>query len=262
MKDLQIVKIGGNVIDDPLELNLFLNGFHSLPGLKILVHGGGKIATSLGIQLGIESKYIAGRRITDDDTIDLVTMVYGGLVNKKLVAALQAAGTNAIGLSGADANVLPARKRPVTTVDYGWVGDVSEADIPVPAWHSLLEAGLVPVVAPLTHDGGGHILNTNADTIASSIAVALSSSYHVSLMYCFEKPGILLDVNDPASVISSLNRESYLSLKKEDRLFAGILPKIENALAAVEAGVERVVIGHARELKAMAAGKAGTRIGL
>lgn len=260
MERLQIVKIGGNVIDSPVELEKFLSEFSTLKGKKILVHGGGKIATALGEKLGIQSRYLHGRRITDGDTIDLVTAVYGGLINKQMVAALQGKGINAIGLTGADANLIPAKKRPINPVDFGWVGDVLGKQMPVATWQALLEAGLMPVVAPLTHDGAGHMLNTNADTIATSIAVALSTHYQVSLLFCFEKSGILLNVEDEQSRISQLNPITYKQLKADGCLFAGILPKLDNAFDAIAAGVPEVVIGPSADLPGMLAGRAGTRI--
>lgn len=246
MNKLFVIKIGGNVLDHPDALDRFLDDFAAVPGPRILIHGGGKIATRLGDQLGIESRYVDGRRITDDATIDLVTMVYGGLVNKQLVAALQARGCNAMGLTGADGNLIAAHKRPVKTIDYGWVGDVDNVNDHF--LRALLEAGLVPVVAPLTHDGQGHILNTNADTIASNLAVALSATYQVRLMYCFEKKGVLEDLHREDSVIPLINREIHARLLADGRLADGIIPKIDNAFAAIDAGVREVLIGDAAEL--------------
>jgi acetylglutamate kinase len=248
MKKLFVVKIGGNVIDSEAALQSFLRDFAAIEGNKILIHGGGKIATKLGDQLGIESKYIKGRRITDDATIDLVTMVYGGLVNKKIVAQLQALNCNAIGLTGADANSIPATKRPVKDVDFGWVGDIESSKLKVESLKLLLDGRLVPVFAPLTHDGSGHILNTNADTVASSLAVALSQMYDVRLIYCFEKKGVLQDVEDEQSVINIITKQTYQQLLSEKKLFAGILPKIDNALAAVDAGVKEVLVGDAKDI--------------
>ncbi len=245
---LRVVKIGGNVIDNESNLLIFLQAFAQMEGAKILVHGGGKIATRIGDQLGIESKYVDGRRITDDATMDVVTMVYGGLVNKKIVASLQALGCNAIGLTGADANVMPATKRPLMTIDYGWAGDVDSDKVGADKLSGFLSMGLTPVFAPLTHDGKGHMLNTNADTIASSLAVALSGEYSVHLMYCFEKKGVLLSVDDDNSTVARINREKFEIMKSEGALHSGILPKIENALHAIEKGVERVIIGHADDL--------------
>jgi acetylglutamate kinase len=250
MQKLFVIKIGGNVIDSAGALEAFLKDFSAIEGMKILVHGGGKIATKIGEQLGIESNYINGRRITDEATIDVVTMVYGGLVNKKIVAQLQAMQCNAIGLTGADANSIPATKRPVGEVDFGWVGDVDSTSVRGQTLHLFLNNGLVPVFAPLTHDGQGHVLNTNADTIASALAVALSTWYDVRLIYCFEKKGVLENVDDEDSVIGVIDRQTYQQLLQEQKLFAGILPKIDNAFAAIEAGVEEVLVGDAKDLLA------------
>lgn len=267
---LFIIKIGGNVIDDEKELHSFLRDFSSIKGKKILVHGGGKIATAIGDKLGIQSKYVDGRRITDDETIDLVTMVYGGLVNKKIVAALQSLQCNAIGLSGADANVLPAKKRAIKAlsfgeglgeaIDFGWVGDVNATAINASAWQLFIDNSLVPVVAPLTHDEEGHILNTNADTMAAVLSIALSKLYNVELIYCFEKNGVLTNVDDESSVITELNAQTYNQLKKDKKFFAGILPKIDNAFDAVHNGVHKVVIGNSNRLLELLAGKSGTKI--
>ena len=259
---LFIIKIGGNVIDDPVQLDSFLTSFSEIKSKKILVHGGGKIATSIGNKLNIESKYIDGRRITDDETIDLVTMVYGGLVNKKIVAQLQSKNCNAIGVTGADANLLPAKKRPVKEINYGWVGDLKDEEIDSANWKLFLENGLTPVVAALTHDHKGHILNTNADTIASVVAVNLSKSYETNLIFCFEKNGVLLDVEDENSVISKLDYETYSSLKKSNKLFAGILPKIDNAFDAINKGVNEVIIGNSSQLASLIKGTGGTKISL
>ena len=248
MEKLFVIKIGGNIIDDDVSLIPFLKDFASIPEKKILVHGGGKIATKIGDSLGIHSRYINGRRITDEDTIDLVTMVYGGLVNKKIVARLQALNSNAIGVTGADANLLPANKRPVKEIDFGFVGDPDAARVPEETWQLLLQHNLIPVVAPLTHDSQGNMLNTNADTIASVLSVRLSGFYEVRLVYCFEKKGVLEDVNDENSVIGLINREVYAQLVVQNRLFEGILPKIDNAFAAIDAGVREVLIGDAKDL--------------
>ena len=248
MEKIFVIKIGGNVIDDKNNLSSFLKDVAAVKGKKILIHGGGKIATQIGDKLGVESKYVNGRRITDDDTIDIVTMVYGGLVNKKIVAQLQAEGCNAIGLTGADANLIPASKRPVKEVDFGWVGDIDVTKFQVDNLKLLLDANLTPVFAPLTHDGAGHILNTNADTIASTVAVALSKYFDVRLIYCFEKKGVLENVDDENSVITLIDKPKYATLMEENKLFAGILPKIDNAFAAIEAGVKEVLIGDAKDL--------------
>lgn len=260
MEKLLVIKIGGNVIDDEEALSSFLKDFASVSSKKILVHGGGKVATAMGSQLGIVSRYIDGRRITDDETIDLVTMVYGGLINKKIVAALQASGCNAIGVTGADANLIPAAKRPVEQIDYGWVGDIHPEKISSNTFQILLNAGIQPVVAPLTHDMQGHILNTNADTIAAVIAGAMASFFDTSLIYCFEKNGILTEVEEEKSVLDKMDWNLYLDLKQQGKLFAGILPKLENAFNARKAGVRTVMIGHSDDLLLLVDNKGGTAI--
>lgn len=247
MEKIFIIKIGGNVVDNGEFLRRFLQDFAAIREPKILIHGGGKIATRIGDQLGIMSRYVNGRRITDEQTRDLVTMVYGGLVNKQIVAALQAMRCNAVGLTGADGNVINAVKRPVREIDYGFAGDVKPAGVNTGWLRSLLGDGLVPVFAPLTH-AEGDMLNTNADTIASVLAVALSEFYEVRLIYCFEKKGVLRDVNDEASVIHHLPRKDYEALLEQKALFDGILPKLENAYAAIQAGVKEVLIGDAADL--------------
>ena len=248
MEQLFVIKIGGNVIDDPEKLQKFLSTFAGVKGKKILVHGGGKIATKIGQGLGLEPHYHQGRRITDDATIDLVTMVYGGLVNKKIVASLQALRANAIGLTGADANVIPAVKRPVKEIDFGWVGDIRQDHVNTELLHSLLQQDIIPVFAALTHDGHGHMLNTNADTIASVLAVSLSGQFEVRLIYCFEKKGVLLDVEDEKSVIRKIDQVLYQQLLSEQKLFEGIIPKIDNAFAAINSGVREVLIGDSNDL--------------
>jgi len=247
MEKLFIIKIGGNVLDKPEALQSFLRNFAAIKGPKVLIHGGGKIATKLGEQLGIESKYVNGRRITDDRTIDLVTMVYGGLVNKQLVAALQALGCNALGLTGADGNVMKAVKRPVKDIDYGFVGDVKAEGVNTALLHALLQQNTVPVFAPLTH-ADGSMLNTNADTIASVLAVALAKHFDVRLIFCFEKKGVLRDVDDANSVIRHLPKGLYEELLVQNVFADGILPKLENAYAAIHAGVKEVLIGEADDL--------------
>lgn len=248
MESLFVIKIGGNVIDDAAALQSFLTNFAAIKAKKILVHGGGKIATKIGEQLGIQSIYVNGRRITDEATIDLVTMVYGGLVNKKIVAKLQSLQCNAIGLTGADANIIPAIKRPVKDIDYGFVGDVIKEKMAVRNLEILLANNFTIIVAPLTHDGNGQMLNTNADTVASSLAVALSASYDVRLIYCFEKKGVLENIADDDSIITLITREKYQQLLGDKKLFDGILPKIDNAFAAINSGVKEVLIGDANDL--------------
>lgn len=248
MEKLFVIKIGGNVIDDEKLFQSFANKFSSIKEKKILIHGGGKIATEIGKSLNIESNYVNGRRITDDATLQLVTMVYGGLINKKIVAYLQSINCNAIGLTGADGNLLPATKRINNEVDFGWVGDTDEKKVNTKLLNSLLINNLTPIIAPLTHDSKGNILNTNADTIASVIATALSKTYEVHLIFCFEKRGVLNDMNDENSVISLINDNEFVKLKSENKIHSGILPKIENALQATGKGVREVVIGKAEDL--------------
>lgn len=260
MEKLFIIKIGGNVIDNEANLASFLKDFANIQAKKILVHGGGKIATSIGNKLNIPSKYIDGRRITDDETIDLVTMVYGGLVNKQIVAKLQSLYCNAIGVTGADANLLPAKKREVKEINYGWVGDIETEKVNAANWNLFLENGLTPVVASLTHDEKGNMLNTNADTIASVIAVSLSKYFEVGLIFCFEKNGVMLDINDENSVIPEMDQDKYISLKNSGKLFAGILPKIDNSFDAVNKGVKEVVIGNSSQLSSLINGTGGTKL--
>ena len=246
--NLYVIKIGGNVIDNSENLYNFLKDFTSLDGFKILVHGGGKVATQLSETLGIEPKLVDGRRITDIETLRVVTMVYGGLINKNIVAQLQRFGTNAIGLTGADGDFIRAKKRPVKTIDYGFVGDIDEKSINPENLKSLMDAGFTPVFCALTHDGEGQLLNTNADTIASALAVALSGLYKTTLIYCFEKKGVLKDINDEESLISDINPRRYEELKTEQIIHSGMLPKLDNAFAAILSGVKGVIIGHSNDL--------------
>lgn len=255
---LYIVKIGGNIIDDDTRLSSFLQSFAQIPGKKILVHGGGKLATRMAEKLEIPQQLIDGRRITDAETLKIVTMVYAGYINKNIVAQLQAAGCNAIGLSGADAGAILAHKRNHPTIDYGFAGDIDA--IHTAFLQLLLGLGLSVVVSPITHDGSGQLLNTNADTIAQEMAKGLSGEYDVELIYSFEKSGVLLDVNDDTSVISRINFSSYQQLKTEGKIVAGMIPKLDNAFAALQAGVSRVVIGKAEHLPELITGDKGTSL--
>ena len=238
---LTIIKVGGAVVEDEAQLTQLLNDFSAIEGAKVLVHGGGRRATKIASQLGIETKMVDGRRITDEQMLEVVTMVYGGLVNKHMVALLQAIGVNALGLTGADMNVIRSHKRPLKNgVDYGYVGDVDRADGNMLS--KLIAAGVTPIIAPLTHDGKGHILNTNADTMASETAKALADLYDVTLIYAFEKPGVLLNADDDTSVIPVITRADFERYRLNGTISGGMLPKIENALAAIDAGVSRVII--------------------
>ncbi|MFS4482352.1 acetylglutamate kinase [Hyunsoonleella sp. 2307UL5-6] len=242
MEKLSIVKIGGNVIEDTEALNSFLTHFSKLEGKKILVHGGGKRATHVASKLGITSNMINGRRITDAETLEVITMVYGGLVNKNIVAKLQGLHVDAIGLTGADINSIRSIKRPVKEIDYGFVGDVKKVN--QKSINKLIEANFTPVFCAITHDGSGQLFNTNADTIASELAVGLSKLYHVELYYCFEKNGVLKSVEDENSVIEYMDYGTYEQLKHQGIFHDGMLPKLENSFNAIEAGVSRVYIGN------------------
>lgn len=240
-KKLTIVKVGGAVVEDEAQLAQLLKDFSAIEGRKLLVHGGGRKATKVAEALGIESKMVGGRRITDADMLNVVTMVYGGLVNKNLVTRLQANGVNALGLTGADMDVIRSHKRPIKDgVDFGYVGDVDKANGQMLS--KLIEEGIIPVMAPLTHDGQGHILNTNADTIASETAKALAPYYDVTLIFSFEKKGVLRNPDDDDSVIPIISRADFIKYKTDGTISGGMLPKIENALGAIDSGVSRVII--------------------
>ncbi|WP_207428440.1 acetylglutamate kinase [Pedobacter sp. SYSU D00535] len=260
MKPLYIIKVGGNVIDNSENLHNFLNDFSSLDGYKILIHGGGKIATDLSHTLGIEPKMVDGRRITDIETLRVVTMVYAGLINKNIVAQLQRFQCNAIGLTGADANLIRAKRRPVKEIDYGFVGDLQEDSVDSEKLSALLKTGVVPVFSAITHDGEGQLLNTNADTIASAIAVAMARSHKTSLVYCFEKKGVLRDVTSDDSVIREISSSEFESLKADNIIAGGMLPKLENAFKAINSGVTEVYIGKSDELPALKEQLFGTRL--
>ena len=252
---LTVVKVGGAVVEDEAQLTQLLKDFSAIEGKKVLIHGGGRRATQVAASLGIESKMVGGRRITDADMLSVVTMVYGGLVNKNLVARLQANGVNALGLTGADVDVIRSHKRPIKDgVDFGFVGDVDRADGQMLS--HLIQAGITPVMAPLTHDGQGHILNTNADTIASETAKALAPYYDVTLIYSFEKKGVLRNPDDDNSVIPTITRADFEQYKADGTISGGMLPKIENALSAVDAGVSKVIITLATAID----GESGTKI--
>lgn len=252
---LTIIKVGGKIVENPESLNALLKDFAAVEGKKLLVHGGGRSATQMAARLGVETKMVDGRRITDEAMLEVVTMVYGGLVNKRIVAGLQALGVNAVGLTGADMNIVLSDKRKVSAVDYGWVGDVKRVNAEAVA--TLIESGCCPVVAPLTHDGCGHMLNTNADTMAGEMAKAMAAHYDVTLMFCFEKPGVLADENDDSSLIPTITPAVLDDLKHRGVVSGGMIPKLDNAIACVSAGVESVVITQADRI---ADPYAGTKI--
>lgn len=246
MDKLTLVKVGGKIVEEENTLRQLLHDFSTIEGYKVLVHGGGRSATKLAAQLGIESKMVNGRRITDAEMLQVVTMVYGGLVNKNIVAGLQAQGINALGLTGADMNLIRSVKRPVTEVDYGFVGDVEEVNAELLS--TLIHQGIVPVLAPLTHDKAGNMLNTNADTIAGETAKALAKHFEVTLMFCFEKKGVLMDENDDDSVIPEIDRKAFQEYVEEGIIQGGMIPKLENAFQAIDAGVKQVIITQASEI--------------
>lgn len=240
---LTLIKVGGKIVEEEATLQALLSDFAAIEGRKVLVHGGGRSATKLAARLGIESQMVNGRRITDAETLKIVTMVYGGLVNKNIVARLQACGVNALGLTGADMDVIRSVKRPVKDVDYGFVGDVKRVDATLLG--DLIAKGVVPVMAPLTHDGCGNMLNTNADTIAGETAKALARLFDVTLVYCFEKRGVLRDENDDNSVIPQITRADFEQLVADGVVQGGMIPKLENAFEALRAGVLQVIITQA-----------------
>lgn len=251
---ITVIKVGGKIVEEKDSLENLLGRFAVIDGYKVLIHGGGRSATRIAESLGIESKMVNGRRITDAETLKVVTMVYGGLVNKNIVAGLQARGVNALGLTGADCNVLRAHKRPIGEVDWGFVGDIDSADGAMLA--KLISEGIVPIMAPLTHDGKGNLLNTNADTIASETAKALAPYFDVTLTYCFEHLGVMRNPDDATSLIPLINRESYKQLLADGTISGGMIPKIDNAFAALEGGVSKVIITKADAID----GASGTHI--
>jgi len=243
MNKLTLVKVGGKIVEDSETLKQLLSDFSKIEGHKVLVHGGGRSATALATKLGIESQMVNGRRITDEETLKVVTMVYGGLVNKQIVAGLQSIGVNALGLTGADLNYMRSEKRPVKEVDYGFVGDVKEVNADILA--DLIARGVVPVLAPLTHDNAGNMLNTNADTIAGEAAKALAKHFEVTLMYCFEKKGVLMSETDDESVIPEITPVLFEKYVADGIINGGMIPKLENSFEAINAGVKQVVITRA-----------------
>ena len=279
---IKVVKIGGNVVDNPLLLKEFVKDFAAMPGMKVLIHGGGVMASQMQKEMGMVPQMVEGRRVTDEDTLKVVTMVYAGWCNKNIVALLQAEGCNAIGLTGADGNAIKARKRPPvhveslgTEVDYGYVGDVTAESVNAGFIYSLLEKGIVPVFNAINHDGNGNLLNTNADTIASSVAIAMAGyryrspkdvcsrceectfcsddgrlTHETELIYCFEKDGVLYDKDDDSSVIPEIDREKFAQMKAEGRVADGMIPKLANSFKAIDSGVARVIIKHARNVLA------------
>ena len=253
MKDrLTIVKVGGKIVEEPDTLAALLRDFASIEGFKLLVHGGGRSATKVAASLGVETQMIDGRRVTDAEMLRVVTMVYGGLVNKNIVAGLQGLGVDALGMTGADMNIIRSDRRPVKTVDYGFVGDVKEVNGEAIA--SLVRSGVVPVIAPLTHDGKGSLLNTNADTMAGETAKGLAQYFDVHLVFCFEKNGVLRDENDDDSVIPEIDRASYAELKEQGIVSGGMIPKLDNAFDAIESGVSEIIITKASAIGNLALG--------
>lgn len=255
---LNIIKIGGNVIDDDIQLEAFLEKFAAIPGKKILVHGGGKIASRVAEMMGLKVKMVDGRRITDKDMLDVVTMVYAGLTNKNIVATLQKYKCDAIGLSGADGNVIKAVKRPVKEIDYGFAGDILADSVNSLAIKKFLDAGFTPVFSAITHNGNGQLLNTNADTIASALAVNMTEHYETSLIYCFEKNGVLKDINDENSVIETITAKQFEMYKDSGIISEGMIPKLQNAFDAINKGVKSVYIGNASNLHLFQQQKFGT----
>ena len=248
IEEIKVVKIGGNIVDNPTALDAFLKDFHKLKGKKILVHGGGVMASKMAVDLGLETTMIKGRRVTDLETLKLVTMVYAGWINKNIVALLQKNGCNAIGLSGVDANVIPAVKRSPQPIDYGFVGDTSPEKVNTNFIHNLLNDDIVPVFCAITHNEKGSLLNTNADTIAYTLAVALSAITKTKLYYCFEKEGVLRNIDDPNSLIRSMTKSECDAFQKDDIIAGGMIPKLYNSFNAIEEGVSEVIVLHAQNL--------------
>ena len=258
MDPLYIIKVGGNIIDDDQKLKSFLSEFSTIQGKKILVHGGGKLATKLAQDLSIPQQMVDGRRITDAETLKIVTMVYAGLINKQMVAQLNALGCTSIGICGADANTIVAHKRNHPSIDFGFVGDVDLVNTSMLL--TLLNENINVVFAPITQDENGQLLNTNADTIAQEIAKSMSKNMNTTLVYSFEKKGVMRNVDDETSVIAKIDKAAFQKLKQENAIFAGMIPKLDNAFAAISAGVSKVIIGDAMELNKLVKGESGTTI--
>ncbi len=246
-QQLTVIKIGGNIIDNPVELTQFLSDFSKIEGAKVLVHGGGKSATKMAQSVGLTPKMVDGRRITDAPMLDIAVMIYAGQINKNVVAELQAKGTNAVGFTGADGNLILSEKRNHPTIDYGFVGDVKKINSPL--LQKLIDLDITPVFCAITHDKNGQLLNTNADTIASELAIALSEVFDVTLNYCFEKPGVLYDAEDDSSVIAQIDTTLYAKLKEEGAIHSGMIPKLDNCFNSLSKGVQKIKIGHHRMLK-------------
>lgn len=246
--DIKVVKIGGNIVDNPEALASFVKDFASMPGHKILIHGGGKEATRLSSRLEIPTTMIEGRRVTSRETLDVVTMVYAGLVNKRIVSMLQAEGCDALGLSGADGNAIKATRRPAKPIDYGFVGDISTEGVNTSLIAALLNAGITPVYCAITHDGDGTLLNCNADSVAAAVAIASSTLAPTDLVYCFEQPGVMEDIERPDSLIPALDVESYAELREKGVVNKGMIPKLDNSFKAISSGVRNVIIKHAANL--------------
>ena len=263
MQQVSIIKIGGNIIDDENNLKKFLSDFSKIKSYKILVHGGGKLASDMSERMGITPKMVDGRRITDAETLKIVTMVYAGWINKSIVALLQKEKCDAIGLSGADANIIPAHKRAAGEIDYGFAGDINTKEISADRLSLLIDAGLTPVIAPITYSNkDAQLLNTNADTIVASLAIALAKKYDVQLVYCFEKNGVLKNIEDDNSVINKINKAEYAGYKQTGIISKGMIPKLDNAFNAIEQGVKEVVIGNANSVTGLInnSANAGTKL--
>jgi acetylglutamate kinase len=260
VKKLHVIKIGGNIIDDPEKLETFLSDFSAIEEAKILIHGGGKLATSLAATLGIKQTMIDGRRVTDAETLNVTVMVYAGLINKTLVAKLQSRQCNAMGFCGADGNLIRSKKREQAEIDFGYVGDIVPGGVDVKQFTLFMNTGIIPVISPITHNGLGDLLNTNADTLATYIAQALSASFDVTLTYCFEKNGVLADPGNDDSFIPVLNKQAYLQLRSEGIISKGMIPKLDNAFAAFENGVKQVSVCHAQHISTINKRVTGTQL--